>query len=201
MLFLSTNYVFDGTAAPYSPEDAPNPINAYGRSKREGEKIVVAASGANRVLRIPMLFGPSTNLEESPVTQIALALKERRHSGEPVPLDVRQVRYPVYTPDLAAAIAGLMPGFSGLPGPFHHFCPGPEHGMTKKEIGEILASFVGARPEQAVPDTRPPSGAPRPENVRLLCPGMERLGLLKTTPFRDAVAVAMKFISDAGGLE
>lgn len=201
ILFLSTNYVFDGQAAPYSPGDEPNPLNAYGRSKRAGERIVVAASAANRVLRIPMLYGPSASLDESPVTQIARMLMRARDTGNPVPLDVRQVRYPAYTPDLAGAIVGLMPGFSRQPGPFLHFCPGPGEGMTKKDMGEILAPFVGARPDQAVADTRPPSGAIRPENVRLHCPNLKRLGLLKTTPFRDAAAVVMESIRSAGGID
>ncbi|MEE8386929.1 MAG: sugar nucleotide-binding protein, partial [Dehalococcoidia bacterium] len=38
MLYVSTNEVFDGiTAQPYREGDEPNPLNAYGRSKLEGE--------------------------------------------------------------------------------------------------------------------------------------------------------------------
>lgn len=198
-LFLSTNYVFDGTAAPYSPGDMPNPLNDYGRSKRAGEEAVVAGGAGNYVLRIPMLFGPSDNLEESSVTQVALALLK---SEGPVPLDIRQKRYPAYTPDLAAAIVGLLPGLIDrtLPGPYLHYCSGPEASLTKRDIGEILAPLVGVNPSRAAADERPPSGAPRPENVRLLCPTLESLGLLKMTPFRDAIAQTMGELSSAGGL-
>ena len=41
MLYVSTNEVFGGEKAePYHEEDEPNPINAYGRSKLEGERYV-----------------------------------------------------------------------------------------------------------------------------------------------------------------
>lgn len=38
LIHISTDYVFDGTSTrPYRPDDDPNPIGAYARSKREGE--------------------------------------------------------------------------------------------------------------------------------------------------------------------
>ena len=44
VLFISTDYVFDGTKPPYKENDAPNPLNKYGKSKLDGEKVVLAAS-------------------------------------------------------------------------------------------------------------------------------------------------------------
>src|SRR3970282_54677 len=41
MAYISSNEVFDGTATePYREDDAPHPVNAYGRSKLEGERLV-----------------------------------------------------------------------------------------------------------------------------------------------------------------
>ena len=42
MIFVSTDYVFDGENPPYLESAEPNPLNAYGKSKREGEKITLA---------------------------------------------------------------------------------------------------------------------------------------------------------------
>ena len=41
LLHISTDYVFDGqSGVPYRPEDPPRPLNAYGRTKWEGEGLV-----------------------------------------------------------------------------------------------------------------------------------------------------------------
>src|SRR5690606_35484244 len=44
---ISTDYVFDGSGnAPWKPADRPAPLNAYGRSKLAGERLVLDAGGA-----------------------------------------------------------------------------------------------------------------------------------------------------------
>jgi dTDP-4-dehydrorhamnose reductase len=49
---FSTDYVFDGTkGSPYLENDQPNPLNIYGQSKLEGERLVMQAGGAALVLR------------------------------------------------------------------------------------------------------------------------------------------------------
>jgi dTDP-4-dehydrorhamnose reductase len=40
LIYLSTDYVFDGESGPYSEIDHINPINVYGKHKSEAEKIV-----------------------------------------------------------------------------------------------------------------------------------------------------------------
>jgi dTDP-4-dehydrorhamnose reductase len=40
LVYISTDFVFDGTGRMYTEEDRPNPINYYGKTKLEGEKIV-----------------------------------------------------------------------------------------------------------------------------------------------------------------
>jgi dTDP-4-dehydrorhamnose reductase len=71
LVYISTNEVFDGTKTePYLESDTPNPINAYGKSKLEGERYaaelaprlyivrtswVAAAGGRNFIHRIQQL--------------------------------------------------------------------------------------------------------------------------------------------------
>lgn len=38
LIYISTDYVFDGRNPPYGEDDSPNPLNVYGRSKLEGER-------------------------------------------------------------------------------------------------------------------------------------------------------------------
>jgi S-adenosylmethionine synthetase len=65
LIYISTDYVFDGKKPPYSVEDAPNPLNLYGRLKRDGEKAVLKAREESHtengkdtslvVMRVPLL--------------------------------------------------------------------------------------------------------------------------------------------------
>lgn len=41
LLYISTDYVFDGDNSPYSETDKPTPINEYGKLKLLGEKAVL----------------------------------------------------------------------------------------------------------------------------------------------------------------
>jgi dTDP-4-dehydrorhamnose reductase len=53
----STDYVFDGKkGTPYVEEDTPNPLNFYGRSKLEGERMVQEAGGISLILRTSWVY-------------------------------------------------------------------------------------------------------------------------------------------------
>jgi dTDP-4-dehydrorhamnose reductase len=41
MLYISTDYVFDGSNPPNDVSDETNPLNFYGKSKLDGEKVVL----------------------------------------------------------------------------------------------------------------------------------------------------------------
>jgi dTDP-4-dehydrorhamnose reductase len=57
LVHYSSVYVFDGTKpGPYSENDAPHPINAYGRSKLAGERAVAAAAGDYLILRASWVY-------------------------------------------------------------------------------------------------------------------------------------------------
>ena len=64
LLFVSSDYVFDGAAAPYREEDERSPVNEYGRLKVEAEDLVLQRE-AGLVLRIPLLIGAGPTWETS----------------------------------------------------------------------------------------------------------------------------------------
>ena len=47
MLYISTDYVFDGTKPPYTESDLPNPLNTYGETKLKGEVETLKASSGD----------------------------------------------------------------------------------------------------------------------------------------------------------
>jgi len=57
MVYISTDYVFDGETGLYTEEDTPNPINHYGITKLEGEKQVKKLCKNHIILRTSVLYG------------------------------------------------------------------------------------------------------------------------------------------------
>lgn len=56
---LSTDYVFDGLkTTPYDETDATNPLNVYGQSKLEGERLVLAVNSQALILRLTWVHAP-----------------------------------------------------------------------------------------------------------------------------------------------
>ena len=57
LVYVSTDYVFDGEKGMYTEEDTPNPVNYYGVTKLEGEKQVIEQCKNYAILRTSVLFG------------------------------------------------------------------------------------------------------------------------------------------------
>jgi dTDP-4-dehydrorhamnose reductase len=101
LLFLSSDYVFDGRkTTPYEIDDARNPQSVYGRSKAEAEVRVLHLHPGSCVVRTSWLFG--TGGKCFPDTILKLAKTRPR-------LDVvnDQRGCPTYAVDLARAIRQL----------------------------------------------------------------------------------------------
>jgi dTDP-4-dehydrorhamnose reductase len=113
---FSTNYVFDGRLGrPAAESDPPRPLSAYGRSKWEGERGVLAAAPGALVVRGAGLFGLHGSAAKGgsfPERMLA-----RARSGEPLRVVADQFVNPTYTRDLAAAVLPL--ASSGMSGVVH----------------------------------------------------------------------------------
>src|SRR5262249_27545047 len=103
VLFLSTDYVFDGTDPPYSPTDAPHPLNFYGQTKLEGEQSLRKHLMDAGVLRVGVLYGQVETPDESAVTSV---LNDVR-SGETISVDHWGQRYPTLVDDVAVVCRQL----------------------------------------------------------------------------------------------
>ena len=56
-VYMSTDYVFDGTDGPYVEEDKVNPISVYGRHKLEAEQYTLNEIAGTLVLRVTNIYG------------------------------------------------------------------------------------------------------------------------------------------------
>mmetsp|Transcript_108250 Transcript_108250/g.208017 ORF Transcript_108250/g.208017 Transcript_108250/m.208017 type:complete len:360 (+) Transcript_108250:46-1125(+) len=176
LIYLSTNYVFDGKDAPYAEDAQPNPVNVYGVSKFLGEQEVAKVHNGAAILRVPLLYGPLEYLQETSLTTL---LETIRKPGV-VKLDNWQERFPTNAEDLAevlqamastyAAQSAEAAAFSGV----FHWQANERH--TKYTMGIIIAEIAGLDHSQFIPvDTAPPVDAKRPQFERMLCTRLERL--------------------------
>ncbi|MCR4296621.1 MAG: SDR family oxidoreductase, partial [Elusimicrobia bacterium] len=95
MIFYSSDYVFDGLKGSYTEEDAPCPINEYGRQKAEAERGVLASDPRNLVLRTSGAYGWQWEPKN-------FVLQVRKTLGEGKTMRVSDVRYnPTYVENLA----------------------------------------------------------------------------------------------------
>uniref|UniRef100_A0A4W4GJW0 Methionine adenosyltransferase 2 subunit beta n=1 Tax=Electrophorus electricus TaxID=8005 RepID=A0A4W4GJW0_ELEEL len=176
LLYISTDYVFDGRNPPYGENDAPNPLNMYGKSKLEGEREILRHCPGAAVLRVPILYGEVEKVEESAVT----VLWDRVQQGaESCTIDHCQQRFPTYTSDVARD--------PSLRGVFHY--SGKEQ-MTKYEMACAIADAFNLPSSHLIPMTEQPagSGAQRPHNAQLECSRLELLGLsVEPVPFKAAI--------------
>ncbi|MEQ8464909.1 dTDP-4-dehydrorhamnose reductase [Coleofasciculus sp. E1-EBD-02] len=103
LIHVSTDYIFDGRKnTPYTEEDTPEPINAYGQSKRLGEEGVLKNCDRAIILRTAWVYGAQG---KGNFVKTMLRLGAERDELRVV---VDQVGTPTWTGDLASAIAQLV---------------------------------------------------------------------------------------------
>ncbi|KVL26386.1 NAD(P)-dependent oxidoreductase [Burkholderia territorii] len=191
-LGISTDYVFDGNAAPYREDATPNPLNIYGRTKLEGEAALLAASPLACVLRLPLLYGPIVDWQESAVTSLVPAIvASARPGADAVGMDAWAIRYPTYTPDVAAVIRDLtLWHLAGSPGTGIRHWSGEEP-MTKYDIAQRIAAALGIDATLARIDT-PADATPRPYDCHLDASSVRALGIDHATPFATGLQAVLR---------
>jgi dTDP-4-dehydrorhamnose reductase len=103
MLYLSTDYVFDGERGMYSEREPPNPVNYYGLTKLMGEVAVQARCSRWSVVRASSIYGLGPGR-----TNFAKFLVERLSRGERVRALVDQYTSPSQAALLAEAMMEIV---------------------------------------------------------------------------------------------
>jgi dTDP-4-dehydrorhamnose reductase len=112
MVYISTDYVFDGKEGPYT-EDAPvNPVSVYGRHKLEAEQLTLREIPNALVLRITNVYG-NERREKNFIARIIRQCLEGQHLTLKLPFD--QFASPTNAYDIARAMFVLLrDGKSGI---------------------------------------------------------------------------------------
>ena len=183
MIYLSTNYVFDGTSPPYSPQDLTNPLNLYGQSKLDGENAVRVETDQFCIIRLPALYGQVDFLGETSITQIG----EQIQSEEKINIDHWSIRRPTWVNDVAVVCRQIIEhrsNQSNFNGTYHWSANEP---MTKYQIAQSMGEVVNCSTTHLIPDVKPPVGVLRPQDCELDCSDLVNLGIGQRTPFQTAI--------------
>ena len=101
LLFLSTDYVFDGTkTTPYTTDDPRSPRSVYGQSKAEAEVQLGQILPQCCIVRISWLFGTGGRCFPDTILKLAASRPQLEVVGD-------QRGSPTYTVDLARALIQL----------------------------------------------------------------------------------------------
>ena len=101
VIYISTDYVFDGKSGPYDEYAPVNPISIYARHKLDAEELVIRHSENNLVLRVTNVYG-----DENRNKNFVSRLLEIGSNSEKVILNlpVDQYATPVNASDIAKAL-------------------------------------------------------------------------------------------------
>ena len=103
LVYLSTEYVFDGTAGPYRETDAVHPLGWYAKTKEAGEQAVMASGGNWAIGRTTVVYGYAPHVRANFVLWLVGKLK----AGERVNIVDDQIGSPTLAENLAQMVLAL----------------------------------------------------------------------------------------------
>ena len=174
LIHYSTDYVFDGSKpAPYTEDDATNPLGVYGKSKLAGE-LAIAASGAQHlILRTSWVY--STHGKNFLLTMQRL-LQERPE----LRVVADQIGAPTWAGTIARSTRALIErwqaGDAGAWGTYHLTASGETSwfGFTQAIAAHLSAQGKTCATLEPIPASAYPTPAARPQNSRLDCSKLAR---------------------------
>ena len=103
LLFMSTDFIFDGKKGNYTEEDEPNPLSHYGQTKHAAELAIIASDVEYLICRTAVLYGWNPD-KLNFITWILNKLE----NGEKIKIVTDQVNSPTYVPNLAEILLKLI---------------------------------------------------------------------------------------------
>jgi len=104
LVFISTDYVFDGTSGPNREDDPKHPLNRYGAFKLEAEHLIVSGLDRHVIVRTTNVFGWDP---ETVTPNFVMGLARTLSAGKPMNVPSFLWGNPTDATDLAAALVEL----------------------------------------------------------------------------------------------
>ena len=102
-VYMSTDYVFDGKVGMKKENDKTNPINFYGKSKLDGERVFKKITTPNIIVRTSTPFGIHSKKISFPIW-----VKKNLELEKEISVVVNQYTSPSYVPNISKMIIEIM---------------------------------------------------------------------------------------------
>lgn len=137
LLYISTDYVFDGTEKVYTESSIPHPLGWYGVTKYEGEKLVGDLGENSLIVRIANPYCAQPTFKPDFIHKIASQLKE----GKTIQAPTDQLFVPTFIDEIARAIGILVR--ENATGIYHAV---GSSSISPYDAGILIAKTIGASP-------------------------------------------------------
>ena len=159
ILHISTDFVFDGRSGkPYVETDLASPINKYGKTKLEGERLLAASGCRHCIMRVEWTYGSAGD-------NFVAKLLRRAEAGQEVRVVDDQIGSPTATTEVAGTICELLR--KRPEGTFHFASSGY---VSRHEMSKFVFDKLSMDVDPLACKTRDfSSPATRPLNSRFDC--------------------------------
>jgi dTDP-4-dehydrorhamnose reductase len=192
VLHISTDFVFDGTSdKPYTEKDIPHPINAYGRTKLAGERLLTENHCHYCIMRVEWTYGLKGDNFIKKIIQKAQTLASAK-LGEAGQKEMKvvddQVGSPTATTEAARAICDLI---HKKPTGIYHFAN--QRYASRLEVARFIAEKLNLGVQLTPCKTSDfPSVAVRPLNSRFYCSKIRPLLSSPIKPWQEPLEEFLK---------
>ena len=156
-VYISSDYIFNGHNGPYTEQSKPQPVNFYGTTKLEGERVITEELIDYIIIRPTILYGYN---DESDKETFVLYVRKMFKNGV-VEVDNYIKKYPILIDDIAILIKNLLENDER--GFFHI---GGIEGVTRYKWALRIADVFNLDKSKIIPIKKQYS-IPRPYNVQL----------------------------------
>lgn len=141
MIYISTDFVFDGKIPPFDEKSTPNPIGYYGQTKYEGEQVL---NNQAMIIRISYPYG----LPPSKKPDFVQRLRQILSHNKPITMIADSAMTPTYIDDIAKGIEYLTTHYKPE---IYHLVGGKSY--TPFEVGTIIAKHYNLPESLIMPTT------------------------------------------------
>jgi dTDP-4-dehydrorhamnose reductase len=176
LIHISSDVVFSGQRdMPYTEQDTPDPITAYGASKADAEQLVAEAYPQAVIVRTSLIYG------FAPIDRHTSFILDIADGHSNARLFRDEYRCPIFVSDLAAALLEL----AEHPHQGVINVAGAER-LSRYEFGKLLAAWYGRDPTHIDSGLTTEFSTPRPRNCSL---SIDLARTILHTPLRGVSAV------------